>query len=118
MFKWWKDLIFGKNSEICDICGKRAQRSKAGALVHYSSTSIYVHSEHIIKSKKFRDVLNSEWYKNVSKSIKEKGSYTMSHQEEAMMCRDGIEGVSSSTEKRDDSSNLLGALCIGAMLSD
>ena len=118
MFKWCKKFIDRQFGEICDICGQRATRTKAGALVHYSSNSIYVHPEHILKSKKFREMLNSEWYKNVSKVIKEKGVYTMSHQEEAMMSHGGIEGVSSPTEKRDDSSDLLGALCIGAMLSD
>lgn len=119
MFKWWKKFRIQQSGEICDICGKRAIRSKAGALVHYTSGGIYVHSEHIIKSKKFREMLNSDWYKKVSKSIKETGSYTMSHQEEAMMCRGGIEGVSSSSSvKKDDDMGFLGGLCVGAMLSD
>lgn len=117
MFKWWKKFIVSQYGEICDICGKRAIRSKAGALIHYSSNSIYVHPEHILKSKKFRDMINSEWYKNVSKTIKEKGVYVMSHQEEAMMSCGSIEGVSSPPAKNDDS-DLLGAVCIGAILSD
>lgn len=77
MFNWWKKFIVRQYGEICDICGKRVMRSKAGALVHYSNNSIYVHSEHILKSKKFREMLNSEWYKNVSKVIKEKGVYSI-----------------------------------------
>lgn len=90
MFKWYTKFINSYYGEICDICGKRATRTKAGALVHWSRTSIYVHPEHILKSKKFRDMINSEWYKKVSKAIKEKGSYIMSHQEESMMSHGGM----------------------------
>lgn len=82
MFKWYKKFINSYYGEICDICGKRAIRSKAGALIHYSSSGIYVHPEHLLKNiKAFYD---SPWAKKVAKAIKEDGVYVMSHQEEAI----------------------------------
>ena len=87
----WASLkhVYGKWWELthCPICKNRCSFDEEGLPnIHFTGSGWYGrHSKHVIQSKSFQKSINSSFSKKVSKAIREKGVYVMSHQEEAMM---------------------------------